>query len=280
MIGGLPLLGLIVLLTLFIMGQLGIERLAGDFNRINVARFNEKAQALSTALIPYARDMAGTILFWGSLAVIPLKFIKQLGLFIVPLLFLFQVSSIRQVLSKAPLFAWAFLAHFFVLSTFVIDMQFLAGRYVAVLGLLAAPFVGLGFLQLLNRFPHWKNVLLLLSFLIMASNVIPLTPRQTYFVQAGEWLARNASENPRNYIESSRTAYYAGWRAARLNAPDERLSLPATINLEKYDLFVLEVSRRETDIDSWLENNGLRVAQRFKNSREDSIIIATHKSTP
>ena len=276
MIGGLPLLGLATMVTLFVSGQLESgQRLAGELGRINSARFDVKAKALADALVPYAKGQAGTILFMGSLAIIPLKYLKQLGIFIIPLLMLFQSSGLRLSLSRTPLFAWALLAHLLVLSAFVVDMQFLAGRYVAVLSLLSAPFIGLGLSQLIKRFPRWKNAMLVIVLLIMVSNVVSLNPGQNHYIKAGEWLAKNASNTPRIYINSSRVIYYAGWKTDNVGDSNDRQYLSSAIQKGKYDLVVLEVSRRETDIDSWLENNHFRVTKRFKNSRNDSVIIAS-----
>lgn len=281
MLGGLPLLAFVALITLFLGGQLeASHRLAGELSRINTASFDAKAMALSDALIPYAKDQAKTILFMGSLAIIPLKFLKQLGIFIVPLFFLLQCNGLRTSLSRAPLFAWALLAHLFVLSAFVIDLQFLAGRYVAVLSLLAAPFIGLGLVLLTQRFPRWKKVVLFLSFLIMLSNVVSLTPRETYLIQAGKWLAENGHSSERTYVEGSRTAYYAGWTIDRTGEPEDRQHLSESIQKGRYDLVVLEVSHRDTDIDSWLENNNLRVLKRFRSARNDSVIFAASVLNP
>ena len=89
MIGGLPVLGLVAFAVLFLTGQLESgNRLVADFNRFNLVGFETKAQALSASLLPYARDQAKSILFFGSISIIPIKFVKQLGIFSVPLLFL------------------------------------------------------------------------------------------------------------------------------------------------------------------------------------------------
>ena len=130
MIFGLPLTGIAILIALLLSGQLETGRLSGEFGRINFSRFDQKAKILASALIPYARDQAKTILFLGSIAIIPLKFIKQLSIFVVPLLFVYSKISNRTVFSRFQPFAWAFIAHLLVLAVFVLDMQFLAGRYV------------------------------------------------------------------------------------------------------------------------------------------------------
>ncbi|MBK7425447.1 MAG: hypothetical protein IPJ48_21485 [Propionivibrio sp.] len=244
------------------------------------ALFNVKAQALAGSLFILAKDGAGTILFLGSLAIIPLKFIKQLSLFIFPFLYLFHGGLLRSVLSRAPLFAWAFLAHLLVLSAYVIDWQFLSGRYIAVLSLLAAPFIGFGFWELSKRFPRWKHVMLLLSFVIMFNNAVSFRKGQPYFIRAGEWLAKNSSENSRIYVESPRTAYYAGWRQSLVSDPLNRPDKTGGMPMDNYDFIVLEVPHSDTEIGPWLTRNKLRVLQRFENSRKDSVIIATNESAP
>lgn len=281
MLGGLPILGFATLITLFLGGHLeASHRLASEFGRINTALFDTKALALSNALIPYAKDNAKTILFIGSLALIPLKFLRQLGIFIVPLLFLLRCSGLRASFSRLPLFTWALLAHILVLSVFVTNLQFLAGRYVAVLGLLVAPFIGLGLEQYVQRFPRWRMAIVPIACLIMLSNVVPLNPGETYQIRAGEWLAKNERYTASTYVEGSRTAYYAGWAVDRSGQPSNRQNLAEAIQKGKYDRVVLEVSHHDTDIDSWLASNHLHVVQRFTSSRNDSIIFAIRVLNP
>ena len=285
MIGCVPLVGALVILALIVDGQFASSGRLGSiqdyFNPAKkLALFEIKAQALAGALIPYARDGASSIIFLGSLAIIPLKFLNQLGLFVIPFLFLFQGLRLRAVLARVPLFAWAFLAHLVVLSAFVIDLQFLAGRYIAVLSLLAAPFIGFGFWELSKRFPRWKPVMLLLLFVIMFSNTVSLRQGQPYFIRAGEWIAKNSTENSVIYIESPRTAYYAGLQQSLVGDPRNRPGKTEGMPIGNYDFLVLEVSHSDTDIEPWLARNKLRVLQRFESSRKDSVIIASNKSAP
>ncbi|MBK8400641.1 MAG: hypothetical protein IPL29_06130 [Propionivibrio sp.] len=275
MIAGLPALAIAAFALLYFLGQLESgSRLSGEFSRFKLAGFDVKAQALSAALIPYARDQAKTILFFGSISIIPIKFAKQLGPFLIPLVYLFSTPLFRKVMLRWQPFAWAFIAHIFVLVIFVLDQQFLAGRYVTVLGLLSAPLIGYGFWLLIRRFPRWQHAMTLLALVIMANNVIALNPSKQQFVEAGHWLAQNATESPRVYIESPRAAYYAGWRfATRLAEPDRSL-LPDALGQDRYDLVVLEVSRREPDVTPWLTRIGLRVIRRFALTDGDAVVIA------
>ncbi len=277
MISSLPATGLAALLLIMSTGHVTPSRISGEMERINLARFDAKAQTLATALIYYARDQARTILFFGSLSIIPLKFIKQLGVFVVPLLFLFKIRSFLPAMTRIPLLSWAWAAHVLVLSAFVVDMQFLAGRYVAVLSLLASPLIGLGLWRLMQQYPRWGKAFATLALLIMISNVLSISPGQTQYGQAAKWLNGNMPENPRIFVESTRTAYYAGWRPATNFYPGEKRELLAkAIENGMYDFVILDVPRRETDIDSWLKANKLRVLQRFSSPRNDSVIITAY----
>jgi hypothetical protein len=273
MIGGLPLAGLGMLLVLYATGELSSGRLAADLGRLSLARFDAKAAAMASSFIEYARDQGRTILFFGSLAIIPVKFIGKMSVFLVPLIYAFVRHGARAIFERSQLFAWAFLAHLLVLAVFVLDLQFLAGRYVAPLILFSAPVTGYGCWLLTKRFPAWKIPMILVLALVMAANVITLGPGKYHFVEAGDWLAKNATDTPRVYVESARAAYYAGWRFAARPSPANRPELVEALAQDKYDLVVLEVSRNEPDIAPWLENKGLKAVQRFIHHNGDAVII-------
>lgn len=274
MIGGLPAIGLATLLALYATGQLYSGRLANDLGRFSIARFDAKALAMAPAFIEYARDQAHTVLFFGSLAIVPVKFIGKMGIFIVPLLYAFSGQALRSMLGRSRLFAWAFLAHWLVLCLFVLDLQFLSGRYVGLLLAFTAPLTGYGLWLLMQRFPAWKIPMVLLALLVMVGNVVSLGPTKQHFVDAGNWLARYASDSPRVYIESPRAAYYAGWRFTQRPVPEERGGLAPGLEQGKYDLVVLEVSHTEADISPLLKDLKLAEVARFAHPNGDAVIVA------
>jgi hypothetical protein len=274
-IGGLPLLGLATLVALYVTGNLGSGRLAGELGRMSPERFNAKALAMAPALIEYARDQVRTILFFGSLAIIPVKFIVKMGIFIAPLAYAFSGHTVRTTLGRNPLFVWAFLAHLLVLAVFVLDLQFLAGRYAGLLIAFAAPLTGYGLWRLMKRFPRWTIPMVALSLLVMIGNVVTLAPAKLHHVEAGAWLAKNIKEeSPRIYIESPRAAYYAGWRFSARPSSKNRSNLELDLTQNKYDLVVLEVSRKEPDIEPWLRSHGLHKVTGFLHPNGDAVIIA------
>lgn len=274
MIGALPVAGLATLVALNASGMLG-GRLAADLGRFSPERFMDKARQLGLALPEYARGEAPIILFFGSLAIIPVKFVKMMGLFNLPLLFAGAApGGFRAVIGRAQLFAWAFLAQLLVLTVFVTDQHFLAGRYVAALLLFVVPFAGYGLWCLFKRFPRWRIPLALISILIALANVVSSSPGKHHFVAAGQWLAANAQDSPRVYIESARSAYYAGWRFSGRPDPGERSRLAEDLRQGRYDLVVLEVSRKEDDIAAWLASSGLREVVRFTHPNKDAVVVA------
>jgi len=273
-IGGLPLLGLTALLMLYVMGNLIPDRLAGDLGRLNLERFDAKALAIAPALIEYARDQAHFILFFGSLAIVPVKFFVKMGIFMLPLLYAFAGQPVTALLRRSSLFAWAFLAHFLVLCIFVLDLQFLAGRYAALLLAFAAPLTGYGLWRLSRRFTRWAIPMVAVSLLVMIGNVTTTGPAKQHYIEAGAWLAKNVTESPRVYVESGRSAYYAGWRYAPYRSPMARGQLKDAVAAGKYDMVILEVSKKEPDIDAWLHSAGLVEIGHFDNPNGDSVRIA------
>lgn len=275
MLGGLPVAGGALLLALYLGGYLPSgSRLADELARISSARFDAKAQALAAALIEYARGQARTILLFGSLALVPLKLVQKIGLFIIPLVFLFLARQCRPSLSRYPLFAWGIVAHLLVLMVFVIDLQFLAGRYVGLVLLLAAPFIGTGLWLLIQRYPRWRHVIVGAAVLVALANVVSTGQAKTHYVAAGNWLAENATETSRVYVESGRAAHYAGWFKIKPAERGRREELAVEIGQGRYDLLVLEVSRKDPPFDDWLARAGLRVVQRFAHPNRDAVVIA------
>lgn len=273
MIGGLPVIGLATLLALYASGQLGSGRLARDLSRFSLERFDAKALAMAPAFIDYARDQARTVLFFGSLAIVPVKFIVKMGIFILPLLYAFSGQTLRTLLGRSRLFAWAFLVHALVLCVFVLDLQFLSGRYLGLLLAFATPLTGYGFWLLMRRFPAWKTPMVLLALLVMIGNVVSLSPNKFHYVEAGNWLSQNATESERVYIESARAAYYAGWRYAG-TVPDHA-RLRKGLSEGAFDLIVLEVSqKKESDIEKWLHELKIEQIAVFDSKKGKSVIIA------
>jgi hypothetical protein len=278
MLGCLPLAAGIALLALNFSGYLSLgERLGGDLSRLNSDRFDAKAQILASALIEYARGQARTILLWGSLALVPIKIIQKTGLLLIPLAFLFFSREVRTTAARFPLFAWGIAAHLLVLCVFVTDLQFLAGRYVGLILLFSAPFVATGFWLMIQRYPRWRWLMVGLAVALALSNVISTGPGKQHFVDAGHWLASNSKGPSGVYIDSGRTAHHANWPKIKLADRNNRPAIEQAAALAQYELFVLEILRRDPPLEDWMDETGLRILQRFDHPNGDAVIIAVQK---
>jgi hypothetical protein len=285
MLGTLPAIGLFALLLAYFSGALGeSSRLAYEINRFNFfAEFDRTATAMSQAFNRYAREdaeSAHVILFFGSLAVIPWKFIGKLGIFLIPFLIFVAAPGRFERCRRHSLLLWALGGYLLILSIFVLQQQFVSGRYIGLLLIFTTPFVAYGLHDLLQRFPRSKLPLFALCAVIALANVVSLKPGKMHFAQAGQWLASEYEDGPRVYLESARTAHYAGWKFSSRPKPVHRDRLLDRIRNADYDLVVLEVSRKEPDISDWIATAGLLEIRRFVDRNGDAIVICVPATQP
>lgn len=273
----LAVCGAAIVVALYLYGTIPVERLMVELRRFELEGFHLKSSALASALIVHAKEMAPTILVIGSLGLIPLKFLMKLGLFAVPLVYAFIQHRPDSLISRTGIFVWLFAMHCVMLTIFVLDMQFLAGRYVAPLIMFSSPVIGYGLARMMMRFPGWRWIMVTVALLIMAGNVISSGAGKYHYVEAGNWLASNVTDSARVYVESGRAAYYAGWRYATNRSPMDRSQLRDAMREGKYDLAVLEVPRKEKDFGRWLDEAGMIEIQRFNNDSGDSVRVTVPK---
>jgi hypothetical protein len=222
----------------------------------------------------YAGKFVPSVLVYGSLALVPERYLVKLGVFVLPLLYLFFAGYFNEALRQNKLLMCAFAAHAAVAGLFAVNWQFLAGRYVAILYLLSAPMLGYALAVWMNSRPRFKMPIVIIGILLMLANVISLSPKKTHFVDAGRWLAEQPMDVSRLYIDSGRAAYYAGVNSQFLNQSAGRDLLAEKVRKGHYELLVLEVSRKEGAIDAWLREAGLTVVNRFVSEEGDAVIVA------
>lgn len=273
MIGALPILGAASLVTLLLTNQLVDSRLGSEFSRLSTARFDAKADILAGALLDYARGNSRAILFFGSLALIPIKLIQKFSLFLVPLAFFLTTRKDYRPSPFERLLLCAITVHLLVLSVFVTDLQFLAGRYVAPILLFSTPFVAAGLQYILANKPRLLWLIPAVIVIIALTNVVSTGPGKGHFVDAGRWLAENARPE-QVYIDSKRTAYYAGWEKLPLAERNRRDLVTRAVTEGTHVLFVLEVSKKDPPWSPDLERIGLEIVQRFDQRNGDAVIIA------
>lgn len=280
-VAAMPLTALLLIGLLLATGQISLD---GRFSYYlesldplrKLAAFGEAANRMGEVVLnKYSQDEARSILFFGLLSVIPVKFVQMSGIFLVPLVYLFMRHRAGRVLARWQLLGWVFAVYVLVLVAFLTHQFFLTGRYVSFLNLLAVPLVAAGLLALMERFPRWKGAMVALAMLVMLANVVSFAPRKTHYVQAGAWLAANVADASRVYVENPRVAYYAGWGYARTQqAVQEREAVAQGLAEGRFAMAVLEVSRKDSGMDAWMARHGLKPAQRFVNAAGDAVVLA------
>ncbi len=274
MLSALPIFVGCLLVGLYLSGNLGGGRLAGDLSRLSIERFDAKADVLARELIEHARGNARAILLFGSLALIPLKLLEKFGILLVPLAFLLYVSNLRNTYRAFPLFAWAIIVHLMVLAVYVTDLHFLAGRYVGPILLFSVPFIAKGLALLIASWPRGSWLAVGLGIFLALSNVISTSPGKTHFVEAGQWLAAHHPVANRVYINSERTAYHAGWLRIAVAERNLRSEITRVAHAGQHDLFVLELSRKDPQDQAWLDEARLHVIQRFGTPGRGEVVVA------
>jgi hypothetical protein len=280
MIGCLPLAGAVLAAVLFGRGLVAPPgRLTYYLEAANPLRtlqiVSEAAGRMSEFVFKYkySREEAGYVLFFGLLTIIPVKFLKMCGVFVVPLAYSFVVQPARAALARWQPLPWAFFAYLLVLAAFVTHQFFLVGRYVGLLNLLAVPVAAAGLALLMQRFPRWKMLMVALALVTMAANVVSFSPRKTHIVEAGRWLGANAHDATRVGVDNARIAYYARWRASQSVSLD-RPALARALAEKRIDMVAVEASRKDAEVGQWLAENRLQEVQRFSNQAGDAVIVA------
>jgi len=249
------------------------SRLSSDVVRFGWRELDLKVEAVSAVLPAYASEQVRGILVWGSIAIIPERFLAKLGIFLLPLLLLAFGGRLADAVKRNSLFSYAFAAHVLVLSIFVVGVQFLAGRYLALLYLFSAPVIGYGIWRFVCERPRWKIPVVALLSVLMFANVVSTGPAKQHFVDAGNWLAANVQDSPRVYVDSGRTLYYSGWRPLRRWYTDDRGELTGLVKGGRFDLLVLEVSRKDKGFEQWLLDNELELVRRFSHPNGDAVFV-------
>lgn len=279
MLGSLPLAGAVLAGVLVGSGLVVLPNRVGYYleaaNPLHKLRLlGEAAGHMSESVLSkYSREEAAYVLFFGLLSIVPVKFLKMAGVFVVPLAYAFVARPMKAALSRWQPLPWAFLVYLLVLAAFVTHQFFLVGRYVSLLNLLAVPVAAAGLALLMQRYPRWKWLMVALALLTMAANVVSLAPKKTHIVEAGRWLGANAHDAARVGVDNARIAYYAGWRASQAVSLD-RAALGAALAQKRIDMVAVEAPRKDAGVEKWLADHGLRAVQRFTNKAGDAVIVA------
>ena len=241
--------------------------------RCEIAHVEVRARAVAEDAAAERAQSAHTILFFGSLAIIPWKLIWKFGLYTIPLVYFFVLPERKTAFRKYRLFQLAIICHLLVLSVFVLQQQFISGRYYGPLLIFAVPFVAIGLNHWLSIRPKWQWPIVVVGIALAMNNVVSLKAGNQHFSEAGHWLSSQIKDGPRIYLESARAAHYAGWKfSIRTGLPD-RAKLLEEIKRNDFDVVVLETSRKEPSLADWISLAGLQEIRRFTDDDGDAVIV-------
>lgn len=283
LVGSLPVAGVAIVALAFLSGVVEPpKRVAYYLDAINplhkLQQLDEAGKRISDAGLlkyKYSREEAGYILLFGLLSIIPVKFVGLSSLLIVPFGFACAGQRLRALLAPWRLLAWAFLIYVGVLAAFVTHQFFLVGRYVSLLHLLAVPVFAIGLQRMMTRWPVWRAVFVMLLALLAVSNAVSFSAPKTHIPEAGRWLATQATDPARVYVENRRISYYAGWNLqGRLkDIVLEPEALGAAFREGRFDFAALEAKRKDAALDTWLAAQQLRVVREFAHKGGDRVVI-------
>ncbi|MGY4492046.1 hypothetical protein [Pseudomonas sp. TE3610] len=272
----LPALALISLLAVVLAGHVQIRRLNVYLEMLRpstvFAAFNQLSRQFADSLIyKYSADEAGRIIFFGLVASLVIKFISLMGPFSLPFLQARQWRAFALYWRDFRLAAWIALAYLAVLMIFYVRMQFLNGRYLSELSLLAVPLYALLLTAFAQACPRLAKGLVAVGLLVMLSNVLSLGAAKTQYIRTAHWLAEHTTPDAAIYYEDGRVSYYAkrGYTLPVVTR-EQAMAAPAS---QQYQYFVLDADANEPWLQAWLAENHMQVLARFANRKHAAMVV-------
>lgn len=237
--------------------------------------FVDNSVRLSDAVLNrWSAENARSILLFGLLSLIPMKFVSNFGLLVIPFIYAFRRERLRVLLERWGPFLWGAAVFCVILSLFVIERSYLAARYVAPLNLLLIPLVAGGLLQLYTRFPRWRWAMAAILLAMSLANVISTSPPKARISDAAAWLKQQKLSEERVYVEMPEIAYLVGWTftKARRGLPD-RDAVAAALVDGQIDLALLDDSTKDRKVEEWAARNRLVIVRTFPDRRHSAVFV-------
>lgn len=232
------------------------------------------AEALAGSVLnKYSADEAGSILFFGLLSILPMKFIGNLGLFCIPAAYALRIGPPAALLRQTALFAWGFVLYAGVLLVFLFNSFFLTSRYVALLSLLCLPIAAFGLQALMARGGWMRRTIIVLIALFAVSHVVSTSPPKTRLSDSAQWIRMQNLPAEKMYFEDPSVAYLAGMGYSR--RPNAGLADRdrAAAARGRVDHLVLSGRSNDTAEQDWAASHGLVLVAEFGDRRGRAIRI-------
>ena len=280
MVSALLICAFFIVLFLWVFGVVTLpERVLFQLSAISPGNlfnsFSKTATVLADeGLNKYAADEAQSILFFGMMSILPVKFVSNLGFFVVPLAYGMYARRGADMFRQWSLSGWMSVFYIVVLIAFLFNRMFLTSRYVALLDLLVIPLIAFGLVMMYRAMPRWRWLIVLIISLSMISNVITTSPKKIHYKEAAEWLVKQSVDRQRVYIEDFEISYLAGWgykkRSTKRLSKD---SLLEAIANGKYDLVLVRSKKHDQRTEDWAKKNRLHILKRFYDKKGRGVLV-------
>lgn len=272
----IPVLGLAcLLLVLLFMEEGGIDRITYYAEIINPAGIVESFGLFASSIaesmsMKYSVSEAGEIAFFGIIGTLLYGFIKGLGVFLVPYLFMSSGFSHTQLRRTLSLFNWTFFFYFIVLLVFFLKMQFTTGRYSSLLAMLVVPLTAVMALHFSKKHPKLGKVLVVLGLISILVNVVSLSAGRTHYKEAAYWVKENVAPEARVYFMDRRMEFYAGREVVSETHSQEEVMQSG---VDQYEYFVLRYAADDPEVAGFIGLDSIRVVTEFRNADNDVLTI-------
>lgn len=278
----LPVIGAGALIVLIVATDLGIaakvlRQLSAIDLPAQVLKFQLASERVWPQLSDYLRGRdAERVLFFGLLALIPIKFVTNLGVLALPMLrpTMWQ-SRLLEWRTAAPL-AWAFALYAVVLAALVLDIFFMQARFVALLNIFAVPVLAVALHRLWQDWPRFRWVVLTIATVAALANVISTTPKHLRYLDTVTWLSAQQIDPTQVYFDEPAIGYLVGVGRSNNASPGfrgARVLLEEAIAEDRFELYVLTGKAGDDELLAWGETNGLTLLAEFSDQRRDRVYV-------
>ncbi len=222
-------------------------------------------------LLKWSHSDATVIVFFGFLAALVLRIISYAGIASLILLDKNGRKSLIEGAKKYKLHLIAIILYFIVLLIFFFQVKFINSRYSALLLILSVPILAVAVHGCKLKWPKLTNLFVILSLLLMLSNVISTSTKKTHYLEAANWVQKNTKITDRIYYEDSRVAYYADRGYPSMPLVTEVMKNKNYI--DSYDYFVIESDLKNNFFLQWMEENNLIIAAEKGNGKKTMYIL-------
>ncbi|MDX5445444.1 MAG: hypothetical protein LPJ87_05240 [Zoogloeaceae bacterium] len=277
-LGAVALLVAVVGFDVQLAGKI-LEQLQAANLAEQLGTFRTAADRVGSQLSHYVMGSdARRLLFFGLLSLIPIKFLTNLGLFVVP----FFYAQGRQnrvewlgVPGVVPLL-WASGVYALILAGLVFEVYFMQARFVALLNLLFVPVLAFGFARLWLISGRWRWLILLLALVSVIDGVYSSSPPKTRFADAADWIVEESGlDKQRVFYGSVEVAYLAGvvHRVHPSFGCGKDGVLPREECWQEFDAYVVAPGSADDQFLIDLERRGFALLREFSDARKRSIYV-------